>query len=275
MPEGLKAHRRFPDYLNRIQAKIYGSYHVTSARNFYDNNDQWKIPKEAYYTESPNQEMMPYYIMLKLPGEEKTEFVNMIPFTPPFKDNFMKGWLITRCDPPNYGERIVYSLPDDINVKGPKHVEDDIPKNPELAELFRNWKPNRIIRGNLHVIPIEEGIFYVEPIYFQRISSDKTENEDTTDPILNLPTLQTIVVKAADRELAADISFDVALRKVYMGKQPTTTPEIENGVKEPTTLEHLDALAKAIEDLRKAYINEQNGAGQKAAPKNAGKKKQN
>ncbi len=275
MPEGLKGHRRFPDYLNRIQAKIYGSYHVTKARNFYDNNDQWKIPKEAYYTESPNQEMMPYYIMLKLPGEEKTEFVNMIPFTPPFKDNFMKGWLITRCDPPNYGERIVYTLPDDINVKGPKHVEDDIPKNPELAELFRNWKPNRVIRGNLHVIPIEEGIFYVEPIYFQRISSDEAESDDPTDPTLNLPTLQTIVVKAADRELAADISFDTALRKVYLGKQPAATPETENGEKEPTTLDHLDALAKAIEDLRKAYINEQNGAAQKAPPKNQGKKKQN
>lgn len=275
MPKGLKDHRRFPDYLNRIQAKKYGSYHVTNAANFYNNKYQWKIPKEAYYTESPNQEMMPYYIMLKLPGEEKAEFVNMIPFTPPFKDNFMKGWLITRCDLPNYGERIVYSLPDNLNVKGPKHVEDDIPKNPELAELFRNWKPNRIIRGNLHVIPIEEGIFYVEPIYFERISPDVTKSEDSTDPILNLPTLQTIVVKAADRELAADISFDVALRKVYMGKQPSTIQETENGEKEPTTLDHLDALAKAIEELRKAYINEQNGKIQTEALKNAGKKKQN
>ena len=215
MPERLKAHRRFPDYLNRIQAKIYGSYHVTVAGTFYDKNDQWKIPKEAYYTETPNHEMLPYYIMLKLPGEEKTEFVNMIPFTPTRRDNFMKGWLIARCDPPNYGERIVFTLPDNLNVKGPKHVEDDIPKNSELAELFRNWKPNKIIRGNLHVIPIEEGIFYVEPIYFQRISTDETKGDDPTDPILNLPTLETIVVKAAGRELAADISFDVALKKVF------------------------------------------------------------
>ena len=91
MPKGLREHRRFPDYLTRIQAKMYGDYHVDKADDFVNKTFQLHIPKEAYYSETPDQEMMPYYVMLKLPGEEKVEFVNMVPFTPPRKENFMKG----------------------------------------------------------------------------------------------------------------------------------------------------------------------------------------
>ncbi len=275
MPDGLKEHRRFPDYLTRIQAKMYGNYHVENAETFFHRNKQWRIPKEAYYSDSPDQEMMPYYIMLKLPGEEKIEFVNMIPFTPPRKENFMKGWLIARCDPPNYGQRIVYTLPDDLNVKGPKHVEDDIPKNSELAELFRNWKPNKIIRGNLHVIPIEEGIFYVEPIYFERTDKKKNGSTDETDPILHLPTLQTIVVKAADHELAADLSFDLALEKMFLSNPSTDlndTEVVEDEEQEPTLSERIAILVEGLEELKKAASAIENGNGQ-AAPKKAGNKK--
>lgn len=280
MPEGLKSHRRFPDYLTRIQAKMYGNYHVKDPETFFNKDNQWNIPIEAYYSETPNHEMMPYYAMLKLPGEDKVEFVNMVPFTPPKRENFMKGWMIARCDPPNYGQRIVFTLPGEVNVEGPKHVENDISKNSTLAGLFKDLRDtNQIIRGNQHVIPIEEGIFFIKPIFLKPKKTKGTNGVDETsktDPIQDLPTLTTIVVKAADHELGYDINFDVALRKVFI-ESPTTTsiPETEDEEKAPTTLEHLDALAKAIEDLRKAYINEQNGAGQTAAPKNQGKKKQN
>lgn len=272
MPKGLRSHRRFPDYLTRIQVKMYGSYHVEDKKIFFNKSNQWKIPIEAYYSETPNHEMMPYYAMLKLPGEETTEFVNMIPFTPPEKENFMKGWLIARCDPPNYGQRIVYILPGQTNIEGPKHVENDISKNPILAGLFKDLREsNQIIRGNQHVIPIDEGIFYIKPIFVKpkKIKAKNgTDENSATDPIQELPTLTTIVVKAADHGLGEDISFDSALRKVFLRQTPIIEPETENGEKEPTTLDHLDALAKAIEDLRKAYIAEQNGNGQTATPKN-------
>ena len=68
----------------------------------------WSIPKEAYYTSQPTQEMMPYYAMLKLPGETQSEFVGVIPFTPPGKVKQLKAWMVARCDQPNYGDRIVY-----------------------------------------------------------------------------------------------------------------------------------------------------------------------
>ncbi len=277
MPEGLKAHRRFPDYLTRIQAKMYGNYHVTDAEKFINKSNQWKISMEAYYSETPNHEMMPYYAMLKLPGEEKAEFVNMIPFTPPKKDNFMKGWLIARCDPPYYGQRIVYTLPDQINVKGPKHVEDDISKDTELAKLFRDLRANNdIIPGNLHIIPIEDGIFYIKPIFIKpkkKSGKNGSEETDLTDPIQDLPTLKTIVVKAADHELAADATFDNALRKMFLRQPFTASVEDEDENEQtPTLSDSFEVLVKAVEEFGKTLKAEQNGKG---TPKNAGKKKNN
>ena len=272
MPEGLRSHRRFPDYLTRIQARKYGDYHVQKAAKFINNSNQWKISKEAYYSETPNHEMMPYYVMLKLPGKEKAEFVNMIPFTPPKKDNFMKGWMIARCDPPNYGERIVYRLPDEPNVKGPKHVEDDINKKEEMAEFFLEFSRNNdIIRGNLHVIPIEDGIFYVKPIFVKpkKIKGKNgSESNGSEDPIQDLPTLKTIVV-AADNELAADVSFDKALRKIFLGQPTATTTETDD--EETLTLsEQFEILLKAVEEFGKALKDAEKGNVQGAHTKASG-----
>ncbi len=250
MPEGLRSHRRFPDYLTRIQARKYGDYHVQDAEKFSDNSNQWKISKEAYYSETPNREMMPYYVMLKLPGEKKAEFVNMIPFTPPKRDNFMKGWMIARCDPPNYGERIVYTLPIP-NVKGPKHVEDDIDK--KMSEFFLNESAtNVIIRGNLHVIPIEDGIFYIKPIFLKpkkKKGRNGDEDNGSEDPTLDLPALKTIVV-AANEGLAEDKSFDKALRKIFLGQPAATTTETD-GEETLTLSEQFEILLKTVEDFGK------------------------
>ncbi len=276
MPEGLRSHRRFPDYLTRIQARKYGKYHDQVAETFIKNSNQWKISKEAYYSETPNHEMMPYYVMLKLPGEEKAEFVNMIPFTPPKKDNFMKGWMIARCDPPHYGERIVYKLPDQLSVKGPKHVEDDISKDNELAGLFKDLREtNDIIRGHLHVIPIEDGIFYIKPIFVkpkEKKGKNGSENNDAENPIQDLPTLKTIVVKAAEHELAADVSFDKALRKMFF-RQPAATTETDE---ETLTLpEQFEILLKAVEEFGKALKDAEKGNVQGAHTKASGNKRNN
>ncbi len=218
MPVGLRAHLRFPDYLTRIQAKMYGDYHVRDAKTFYDKDKQWKIPKEAYYSETPDQEMMPYYAMLKLPGEARAEFVNVIPFTPPRKVNYMKAWMVARCDAPHYGQRIVYILSDQVSVEGPKQVEDDI--NKHLSGSFRDWKEaNDVIRGNLHVIPIEDGVFYVEPIYLVPKKDATSQEDNGADPVQKRPKLAAVVVKAGDNELAWDTSFDGAIQKIFLGRE--------------------------------------------------------
>ena len=284
MPEGLKAHRRFPDYLTRIQAKMYGNYHVTNEKRFFDNQDQWGISKEAYYSERPNHEMMPYYAMLRLPGEENLEFINMVPFTPAERENYMKGWMVARCDPPNYGERIVYKLPDGLNVEGPKHVEDEINKDNKLSQLFKDLRDtNDIIKGNQHVLFIDEGILYIKPIFVKPKSEDGVNGNNgsvSSDPIRDLPTLKTIVVKAADHKLGADESFDIALENVFLGQ---TVPPSENGGDEAPTLadkartllqSHQESV-KAIEELVKALENGNgtNGRGKKNQQKTENNKK--
>ena len=135
----------------------------------------------------------------ELPDEEKAEFVNMIPFTPPKREKRLKAWMVARCDPPNYGKRIVYILPDGADVAGPTQVEEDI--NKETGQLQVGWeKASDIIRGNLLIIPVEDALFYVEAIYLQAKKSEK-RSDDENQP--RRPKLEMVIVKAGSSELGA------------------------------------------------------------------------
>ena len=225
MPDGLEAHLRYPDYLTRIQAKMYGSYH-RDADSFYYKRDRWLIPKEAYYSSKADQEMMPYYAMLKLPGEEKTEFVNVIPFTPPKREKRLKAWMVARCDAPNYGDRIVYILPDGADVAGPTQVEEDI--NKETGQEQVGWaKTSDIIRGNLLIIPIEDALFYVEAIYLQAKQTDADDDKPRR------PKLEMVVVKAGSSELGTAKTFDKALDVIFLGL-PANSTATGDDTAEPT-----------------------------------------
>ena len=239
MPEGLKAHLRYPDYLTRIQAKMYGAYH-RQAEDFYHRRDRWLIPKEAYYSSEADQEMMPYYAMLKLPGEDALEFVNVIPFTPPKREKRLKAWMVARCDAPNYGERIVYVLPEGADVAGPTQVEEDI--NKATGQQQVGWeKASDVIRGNLLIIPIEDALFYVEAIYLQAKKPEKGNGDDTKP---RRPKLEMVVVKAGASELASAKTLDKALDVLFLG-QPATVPEAVVGEAPPTAAELLEQLRQS------------------------------
>ena len=250
MPEGLAAHLRYPDYLTRIQARLYGDYY-RQASGFYDNSNPWSIPKEAYYSSQADLEMMPYYAMLKLPGEEKVEFVNMIPFAPRDREKQLKAWMVARCDPPHYGERIVYVLPENAGVAGPTQVEDDI--NKKTGDQQRGWQAaNDVIRGNLLIIPIEDALFYLEAIYLQ---AKKSEGEDGNDDKPRRPKLEMVILKAGSNELAAveAQTFDEALNTLLLGI-PTNGETPANG-EQPSTLTE---LVQQYRDLRTKRDTESN-----------------
>ena len=250
MPEGLAAHLRYPDYLTRIQARLYGDYY-RQASGFYDNSNPWSIPKEAYYSSQADLEMMPYYAMLKLPGEEKVEFVNMIPFAPRDREKQLKAWMVARCDPPHYGERIVYVLPENAGVAGPTQVEDDI--NKKTGDQQRGWQAaNDVIRGNLLIIPIEDALFYLEAIYLQ---AKKSEGEDGNDDKPRRPKLEMVILKAGSNELAAveAQTFDEALNTLLLGL-PTNGETPANG-EQPSTLTE---LVQQYRDLRTKRDTESN-----------------
>ena len=112
--------------------------------------------------------MAPYYMVMRLPGEPEAEFILMVPMTPSQRDN-MIAWIAARCDPPHYGELIVYEFPKDKLVFGPFQIEARINQNTAISQQLSLWNQHgsRVIRGNLHAIPIEDAILYVSPLYLR------------------------------------------------------------------------------------------------------------
>jgi uncharacterized membrane protein (UPF0182 family) len=168
MPADLRAHVRYPVDLFRIQATMYREYHMQEALVFYNQEDLWEIPNEIYGQNDRTQPMEPYYIIVKLPGEQREEFLLLVPFTPAKKDN-MIGWLAARCDGENYGDLLVYTLPKEKLIFGPMQLEARIDQQPDISSQLTLWGQggSEVIRGNLLAVPIESSFLYVEPIYLQ------------------------------------------------------------------------------------------------------------
>jgi hypothetical protein len=166
MPDQIRRHVRYPtDYL-RIQGAVYSKYHMTEPSTFYNQEDLWVPATEKYYGDTRNVE--PYYIMWERPDSDNPEFVAMMPFTPKNRQ-VMIGWIAGMSDPENYGEFISYQFPKDRRVLGPQQFETKIDQDGELSSQLSLWdqRGSNVIRGNVLVIPIEDTILYVEPIYLQ------------------------------------------------------------------------------------------------------------
>lgn len=174
MPEGIKAHIRYPSTLLNIQAQVYQRYHMNDVKVFYQNEDLWQISSEIYGTEE--QAMSPNYYIMKLPGEDSAEFVNSIPFTPKDKKNLM-GLFVARNDGGNYGELILYQMPKSQTVYGPMQIEAQIDQNTEISKEFSLWNSSgsKYSRGNMFVVPIEDSLLYIEPVYLEATNSSIPE----------------------------------------------------------------------------------------------------
>ena len=166
MPENLKEHIRYPKDLFQVQAELYSTYHMTDSDVFYNKEDYWNTPNEIYAENEIRME--PYYIVTKLPGHEREEFILMTPFTPSTKNN-MIAWLAAKNDQPEYGNLVVYKFPKEKLIFGPMQIEARIDQDSEISQQLTLWgqKGSTVIRGNLLVIPIEESIIYVEPLYLR------------------------------------------------------------------------------------------------------------
>lgn len=166
MPSDLQEHIRYPESLFIIQTDVYSTYHMRDPRVFYNKEDQWKTPDEIY--RSRKQPMSPYYVIMKLPGREKEEFIMMIPFTPRGKEN-MIGWMAAKSDQPEYGKIVAYMFSKQELIYGPMQIEARIDQDTEISQRITLWSQagSDVIRGNTLVIPIKDSIIYVEPLYLQ------------------------------------------------------------------------------------------------------------
>ena len=238
MPPDLQTHIRYPEDLFRIQAQVYQAYHMEAAEVFYNREDLWQFPREP--GGGGITSMNPYYIIMRLPAEPHAEFFLMLPMVPSRRDN-MIAWLAARCDPPDYGKLIVYEFPKDKLVYGPFQIEALINQNTEISQQLTLWNQmgSRVIRGNLLVIPIEDSILYVSPLYLRAEQGQ-------------LPELKRVIAAYGDRvvmketlaqALSALFETDVAPRGASLGTPLAATPAAQ-------AHDALDHYNQAIERLK-------------------------
>ncbi|MGI6736082.1 MAG: UPF0182 family protein [Anaerovoracaceae bacterium] len=241
MPEGIRAHIRYPNKLFDIQAKVYRRYHMNDIKVFYQNEDLWDISKEIYGTEE--QEMEPNYYILDLPGEADAEFVNSIPYTPKDKRN-MTGLLVARNDGENYGKLVLYKLPKNRVIYGPMQVEAQIDQNTEISKEFSLWSQagSTYSRGNMFVIPIEDSILYVEPVYLEATNS-------------SIPEVKRVIVVYGDR-IAYEPTLAEALNSLFGegsgDNYKTGADEAESGSDKKSNDKSM-SQAELIEKAQDAY----------------------
>jgi len=238
MPAGLKRLIRYPQDLFMIQAKMYATYHMREPQVFYNKEDLWETPLEIF--DQASQPMEPYYVVMRLPGGEREEFLLMMPFVPTNKNN-MIAWLSAKSDSPEYGNLLLYKLPKEKLIYGPMQIEARIDQDPEISKQLTLWgqRGSRVIRGNLLVIPIEKSFIYVEPLYLQ---SEQSE----------LPELKRVTVAYGNR-LAMEQNLETALLKIFVGKVIEEKP-----VSKAMALK--DLIKSAAEHFEKAqeYLREGN-----------------
>ncbi len=245
MPESMRAHTRYPQDFFLFQALTYVKYHMKEPLNFYNNEDLWSIPQEKFGQGEALQNVEPYYVIMKLPQEEREEFVLLMPYTPNQRKNLI-GWLAARSDGENYGRLIAFNFPKDRQVDGPEQIEARIDNDQFISQWFtlRCQAGSFCIRGNLLVIPLGESLLYAEPIYLQAEG-------------VEFPELKKVILASVDKVVMED-TVEEALESLTAVSPPrVTTPDAvgelvaeEPAVSEDTASE--DGLESPLESLRGA-----------------------
>ena len=214
---------------------------MEAADVFYNREDLWQFPRQP--GGDGTAMMTPYYIIMRLPGEPQAEFFLMLPMVPSRRDN-MIAWLAARCDAPDYGKLIVYEFPKEKLVYGPFQIEARINQNTEISQQLTLWNQmgSRVIRGNLLVIPIENSILYVSPLYLRAVQG-------------HLPELKRVIAAYGEHVVMKETLAE-ALSALFM--EPGAAPAAPSAAEEmPLTgpaanraREALDRYNQAIERLK-------------------------
>jgi uncharacterized membrane protein (UPF0182 family) len=234
MSPGLRQHLRYPRDLFEVQVDKFNTYHMTVPQVFYNREDVWAPPQEKFGGEAIQME--PYYVLMKLPGEDRLQFLLMTPVTPKDRDN-MIAWIAARSDFPGYGEMIVYKLSKDNLILGPLQIEATIDQDTTISRQLTLWdqRGSRVTRGNLLVIPIDQSFLYVEPVFLLAVG-------------MNIPQLKRVIVGDGNH-LAMESTLAEALQVVF-GERPSTPEETTETPQAPISGPR-EALSKAEQALRR------------------------
>lgn len=240
MPDYLQSHVRYPQNLFAVQSQMLLQYHMQDPVVFYNKEDQWSVPVQSSFGDE--EILRPYYIVARLPGEEKEEFLIIQPFTPQNRHNLV-GWMAARMDGENYGELILFTFPSGRHVDGPKQVEARIDNDAVISEQFTLWGQvgSEVSRGNLLVIPVGESLLYAEPIFL------KPEN-------LDFPELRRIIL-ADSGQVVMHKTLEDSI-DALVGEKPAVAPALEDeknqDVQEQVKPGMSEELRQIIDTLQKA-----------------------
>lgn len=259
MPADLRAHLRVPEELFNVQTRQYGRYHVTNTEQFFQTSDLWTVPEDN----TSNEQTLPseaYYVAMRLPGEEGVEFTLLQPMVPTNRPN-MIAWIAARMDDPNYGQTVVYRFPADSTIFGPAQIEARIDQDAAISQQISLWNQSgsKVIRGNLIVVPLDDSLIYLQPVYLQSTGAA-------------FPEFRRIVV-ASPREVVWAETLGESLRLLLEAEggaapgpsptpgasptpQPSATPAPTPGVDLPTDVPGLIEYANAHFEAAQAALRD-------------------
>jgi uncharacterized protein len=180
---------------------------------FYNREDLWQIPNEVYGGQI--QPVEPYSLIMKLPTAQTEEFVLLMPFTPDQRTN-LTAWFAARSDGNAYGTSVLYRFPKQSLVYGTEQIEARINQDPTISQQISLWNRagSSAIQGNLLVIPINNSLLYVEPLYLEAQQN-------------SLPTLARVIVAYDNRIVMAE-TLDAGLQKIFGSPNHPSGPKRAN-----------------------------------------------
>ncbi len=245
MPGDLRAHLRYPEDLFRMQTDMYATYHMAEPDIFYHREDQWQRPVLSRSAEQRDPFLR--HIVLRLPEERQAEFIFMAPFTPRGKDN-LASWMVARNDGEHYGQLVVYRFPKQSLVYGPAQIVNRINQDPDISRQISLWDQHgsEVIRGNLLVIPIEESLIYVQPIYLRAEGG-------------GIPELKRVVV-AYQNEVVMEETLEAGLARLFGGaREPAAAaPELSRAAR-PADGRAVDLTSQAVQLYQSALAAQRAG----------------
>ena len=251
MSADLRSHVRYPQDIFTLQTEMFSTYHMTNPAVFYNKEDQWDVP--AIESDGRTAVMEPYYTIMKLPGEQDAEFIQMLPFTPRRKNN-LAAWMVARSDGEHYGKLMVFQFPKQKLIFGPQQIVSRINQDEEISPQITLWNQqgSQVIQGTLLVVPIEESLLYIRPLYLRAADGQ-------------IPELKRVIL-AYQNEIVMEETLALALNRLFGVRAPdgllaaTTSGSLTVGSSNPTSSETaLDPsmgisilLSEALQQLERA-----------------------
>jgi uncharacterized membrane protein (UPF0182 family) len=249
----------------RVQTAMWGRYHQQTAEDFYNNSDEWDVAqdpgnalKSATTGTSQLDRIEPYYLQMRLPGDESERFLLFRPFVPHSTDDSKKqltSFMTADSDPGQYGKLRVFTMTQaaangkverNRDVDGPLTIHNQMVSTTEgnvsqdLTLLNSDKGGSRVQLGNLLMVPLGDALLYVRPVYVSAAAAD------------SVPELRRVVLAMGDRTVVGN-TLQEAIGKLFPNAGVTTLEggdETTGGAQEqpsqPAAADPADLLAQAV-----------------------------